>query len=1237
MAIILKNDFITDFIILSVSSEILSRGKSLYKKGVVRILSDDGSMVKAQVRGKGGVYHTSIYNYDSIDIHAECSCPYDWGGYCKHIIALGYTALNQDKETPVGSTAKKTRKKKRKRDQALLLEGFENMGSAFVQSYLHRYSSWPIPKINRIEFMEGGGLLFDYIGEFYYNTKKHTIKLYREKDGYYIHCSCGDFSNEVCPFESYTLTSIYKQEIRDFHQYLLPDALEKITDESIKQFDLPEKYNSISNFDIYLDNNLQLIVTPRNELDGFRTVQHPYFNDLIEQLNSANSGHYKQLHNKKSNIYGLGFKISNHYDNMIEIIPITGKLSKDHRKYTSGLELFDGTDSAGFDISENETQAILLCQQLQSSKFRGLETKEAEHLYRLNLIHQIFKLLAMHPRVFISKNDDGQLKRNNLKNIWIHREPIALTVNIDHDSDFIELDVKAANNDIQFSLNEAAKDLKYLLEHEGVIYALKSVADVNLISKDVFHNKIKFPNQQKEALKSGLLPALAKSHTITFPESNPLELSGINIKSAKKHLFIDESDSHLFFTPAIEYNGKYKVHVLSANTVMDEQQGATHLLERDKETEQKFIDFVSQLHPDWHDQIDNQEGFALSVDKALEGGWFFDFFSKIKEENIEVLGLKNLKKFKYSPYKASVGMKIKSGQDWFEADIACAFGNENISLKDLKKAIKNDQNYIELSDGNKGMLPEEWLHKLKTALLHGKISDHTIQFSKLKFSIIDELFENIDNQELLEEIAEKKQKLSLFENISDVEIPESIHADLRDYQKQGLNWLNFLDEFSFGGILADDMGLGKTLQILSFLARKKENGAGNNLIVVPTSLIFNWENEIKKFCPTLSYLVYHSNGRQKDHLQFKDYDLVITSYGILTRDIKLFQKHRFDYIVLDESQAIKNPASQRYKAACLLKGNNRLTMTGTPIENNTFDLYAQVSFVNPGLLGTAAGFKKQFSNPIDKDRNPLVAKELQKIINPFIIRRTKEQVAKELPDKTEDVIYCTMESEQRKIYDAYRNKYRDYILKKINADGIEKSKIYILEGLTKLRQICDSPQLIKDESYGNHSIKIAEIIRHIKTKTANHKIIVFSQFVSMLNLIENELKAELISYEYLDGSTNIKQRQKSVENFQTNESCRVFLISIKAGGTGLNLTAADYVYLMDPWWNPAVENQAIDRCYRIGQDKKVFAYRMICKDTIEDKIIQLQQKKKEVASELIQTEDSLIKNIDASDLEGLFE
>jgi SNF2 family DNA or RNA helicase len=352
-------------------------------------------------------------------------------------------------------------------------------------------------------------------------------------------------------------------------------------------------------------------------------------------------------------------------------------------------------------------------------------------------------------------------------------------------------------------------------------------------------------------------------------------------------------------------------------------------------------------------------------------------------------------------------------------------------------------------------------------------------------------------------------------------------------------------------------------------------------------------------------------------------------------DISYLKEYKFNYIILDESQAIKNPASKRFKAVRLLKATNRLVLTGTPIENNTFDLYAQMTFVNPGLLGGVQHFKNEYSTAIDKNKDKEAAKELKNLIDPFLLRRTKEQVAKELPTKTEQFLYCTMGDEQRKLYEVYKKKYKDYLLGKIEDDGLGKSKMYVLEGLTKLRQICDSPSLLNDtETYTNQSVKIDELVRHITEKTNNHKILIFSQFVKMLALIKNRLDELNIKYEYLDGKT--RNRQEKVNNFQNNEDTRVFLISLKAGGTGLNLTAADYVYIVDPWWNPAVEAQAIDRCYRIGQKKNVTAFKMICKDTIEEKIVVHQQSKKQVSDDLIQAEDSYVKSLSKESITALF-
>ena len=432
------------------------------------------------------------------------------------------------------------------------------------------------------------------------------------------------------------------------------------------------------------------------------------------------------------------------------------------------------------------------------------------------------------------------------------------------------------------------------------------------------------------------------------------------------------------------------------------------------------------------------------------------------------------------------------------------------------------------------------------------------------------------------------------------------------------------------------MGLGKTLQTIAFLQYLKLEYKKNlpSLIIAPTSLIFNWKNEIEKFCPTLKMLAFVGSNRLENIENLSKYDLVISTYCSLLNDIEFLKDFKFNYVILDESQAIKNPNSKRYKAVRLLQSYNKIALTGTPIENNTFDLYAQLNFLNPGLLGNMSHFKTTFSNAIDKDKNADTSQLLSKIIAPFVLRRTKEQVAKELPEKTESIIFCEMEKEQRKVYDYFKNKYRDYLLHKIDENGVEKSQMYILEGLTKLRQICNSTALInEEEDYGNYSVKLENLILNIKEKTGNHKILVFSQFVKMLKIIKTRLEDDQIEYEYLDGQTT--NRQEKVENFQNNASVRVFLISLKAGGTGLNLTEADYVFIIDPWWNPAVENQAIDRCYRIGQIKNVMAYRMICKDTIEEKIATLQSSKKAVASSIISIDD-VKKSFDINEVKELF-
>ncbi|MBD0375812.1 MAG: DEAD/DEAH box helicase, partial [Flavisolibacter sp.] len=359
--------------------------------------------------------------------------------------------------------------------------------------------------------------------------------------------------------------------------------------------------------------------------------------------------------------------------------------------------------------------------------------------------------------------------------------------------------------------------------------------------------------------------------------------------------------------------------------------------------------------------------------------------------------------------------------------------------------------------------------------------------------------------------------------------------------------------------------------------------------------------------------------------------------GLVRLDMEQLLRFQWHYVILDESQAIKNPDAQTTKAVQLLKSKNRLILSGTPVQNNTYDLFAQFHFLNAGLLGNKEFFKIEFANPIDKHNDSDKSSQLRKLVYPFLLRRTKEQVANDLPDKTETILWCQLPKEQRSVYEDYKNYYRSLLLKKIEEEGMAKAGIYVLEGLLRLRQICDSPQLVNDaEVTTTQSIKTEELLREIEENTGAHKLLVFSQFTEMLHLLEKALQQRGIAYCYLDGSTPAEKRKEQVRKFQNDEKIKVFLVSLKAGGVGLNLTAADYIYIVDPWWNPAVEQQAIDRTHRIGQTQKIFAYKMICKDTVEEKILQLQERKKQLANELITEDAGFIKKLTKEDVEFLF-
>ncbi len=606
------------------------------------------------------------------------------------------------------------------------------------------------------------------------------------------------------------------------------------------------------------------------------------------------------------------------------------------------------------------------------------------------------------------------------------------------------------------------------------------------------------------------------------------------------------------------------------------------------------------------------------------------------QDGFEIYGEENLKSVRVNRHRPSLSLNVSSGIDWFDLQAAVKFGETEADWREVRRAIRKKQHYIKLADGTIGEIPEEWVKRYRHLFGMTEETEEGMRMSKEQVVLLDQVLQEIDDFQTDEEFERRRERLRNFSSIKEVPLPKGFVGELRPYQKAGYNWLHFLHEYEFGGCLADDMGLGKTVQVLAFLLSLRENSHAQaaDLIVVPRSLLVNWQREAERFTPSLKVTLHFGPTRAKEQPAFDDYDLVITTYGTMLRDIEMLKKYRFHYVVLDESQAIKNPLAKTSRAARKLNSEHRLVMTGTPVENTTFELWSQFTFLNPGLLGGLEYFKTEFGTPIEKKQDEEASAFLRRLVYPFILRRTKDQVAPELPPRTERVLYCDMEPAQQKFYHRTRDYYRKQLLSVMESEGMHRARFKILEGLLRLRQICNHPKLVK-ENFRGDSGKMEVILETLETlRSEGHKALVFSQFVQMLTLLRRELDKQRIPYEYLDGSTT--NRQKHVDHFQEDKSIPFFLISLKAGGVGLNLTAADYVLHVDPWWNPAVEMQATDRTHRIGQERPVFVYKFITRDTVEEKILQLQERKKNLVQQLISTESAFFKNLTPDDVQVLF-
>jgi superfamily II DNA or RNA helicase len=587
-------------------------------------------------------------------------------------------------------------------------------------------------------------------------------------------------------------------------------------------------------------------------------------------------------------------------------------------------------------------------------------------------------------------------------------------------------------------------------------------------------------------------------------------------------------------------------------------------------------------------------------------------------------------------------MEVTSGIDWFDLDGTVAFGDTVAHLPELLAALQRGEDAVRLGDGSYGVLPEEWLKKYGLLAGLGTVQEDRLRFSRSQVGLVDALLAAQPEAAYDEAFARARDELRRFEGVEPADPPAGFTGRLRDYQREGLGWLDFLRRFGFGGCLADDMGLGKTVQVLALLEQRRQLRAqaapeaadrpGPSLAVVPKSLVFNWQQEAARFTPHLRVLDHTGVGRVKAGEHFDDYDLILTTYGTLRRDALDFKDRTFDYCILDEAQAIKNAGSESAKAARLLRASHRLALSGTPVENHLGELWSLFEFLNPGLLGRASAFRQ--GGTAARNPDPQTRELLARALRPYILRRTKEQVARDLPPKLEQTLYCELEPDQRKQYEELRAHYRQALLARIERVGLNKAKIQVLEALLRLRQAACHPGLLDKDKLPESSAKLDMLLPQLEeVREEGHKALVFSQFTSLLAIVRDRLDQAGVTYEYLDGRT--RDRQAKVERFQSDPACPLFLISLKAGGLGLNLTAADYVFLLDPWWNPAVEAQAIDRTHRIGQTKRVFAYRLIARDTVEEKVLELQKSKRELADAILGADNATVRNLDREDIELL--
>ncbi|MFP4163494.1 MAG: SNF2-related protein [Chitinispirillaceae bacterium] len=718
------------------------------------------------------------------------------------------------------------------------------------------------------------------------------------------------------------------------------------------------------------------------------------------------------------------------------------------------------------------------------------------------------------------------------------------------------------------------------------------------------------------------------------PQEDPSKVVELDPGKPTGRIYLTERDTMLLAELRFSYHkglAEFSRSDLNLSRLVPSEDGTVYRVTRSRARETMMTASLAS-----YDLMQYQTGvFTPSDDSRI---WTLQELPRLARDGFEIFGQENLRTSNARNVAPNLNVSVSSKEGLFDCSVEVSFDGISATLASLVQAVRNGSRFVLLSDGSSGILPQGWLEKFAAlfSAIDAEGSGGSLSIRSSQFALADMLYDMADEKEGDPEFMSRKEALNSFRSVEKRKVPEGFLAQMRPYQLAGYEWFYFLKTYRFGGCLADDMGLGKTVQTIALLLNEKKLDEDRpSLVVVPTSLIFNWQREIEKFAPELSVLVFHGQGRARYKEIMHMSDVVISSYGTVMRDVEFLKAKRFHYIILDEAQAIKNPASQVSRSIRQLQSNHKLALSGTPIENGLSELWSMFSFLNPGMLGSFRTFAKNFIKPIERDLSDNTSAVLRKLIFPFILRRTKQQVAKDLPPKNEMVLYAEMLPKQKTLYEITRDTYRGKIIDAIDKEGVEGSRMQILEGLLRLRQICCHPAMV-DETFAGDSGKFRLLEQSlVDIVSEGHRVLVFSQFVKALELVRGRIAQQGIQSEMLTGGT--RDRGAVVDRFQNKRSAPVFLISLKAGGTGLNLTSADYVIHLDPWWNPSAENQASDRAYRIGQTRTVFVYKVITKDSIEERVLALQDQKKQLVQSVIQTESSFFKQLNRDDVLGLLD